>query len=397
MTRSTSRRMVAGWSLAALLPLPVLGACTNNASPDATTRGGGDARSVSVSASDTACTVSTTSAPAGSLTFRVTNQGNQVTEFYLLAADGQRIVGEVENVGPGLSRDLVLSATPGNYRTACKPRMVGNGIQALFVVTGSSGAATTASADDQRLLDAATSRYAGYIQSQSKQLVSYTERFRRAYLAGRDDQARTLYPLARTYWERVEPVAESFGDLDPKMDLRVADVEAGMPWTGWHRLEKDLWPARATGYRPLDRAGRQKYAGDLLANTEEFSSRTRTTRFTAAQMANGAKGLLDEVASKKVTGEEEYWSRTDLWDFQANVDGARAAYDDLRPVLKKRNPALDGQIDAKFLALQKLLDAQKKGSTYRFYDQLSQSQIKNLSDAVNALSEPLSQLTAAVI
>jgi len=340
--------------------------------------------------------VSAVSAPSGSLTFSVTNAGTKVNEFYLLGADGLRILGEVENIGPGLSRDLVLTAAPGSYFTACKPGMVGAGIRAPFTVSDS-GADLTPQGDKKELVDKADKLYAAYVRDQTEQLLTQTEKFNALYLAGKDDEARKLYPVAREPWERIETVAESFGDLDPKMDLREADVEEGTAWTGWHRIEKDLWPARAKGYKPLDQAGRKKYADDLLANTEILYERTRSMSFTADQIANGAKGLLDEVATGKVTGEEEYWSRTDLWDFQANVDGARVAFDGLRPVVQQSNPDLDLQIDTKFVALQKLLDAERSGSGFVTYDKLSQAEIKALSNAVDALSEPLSKLTAAVI
>ena len=80
--------------------------------------------------------------------------------------------------------------------------------------------------------------------------------------------------------------------------------------------------------------------------------RTRTVELTADKLGNGAKELLDEVATGKVTGEEEIWSHTDLWDFQANVDGARIAFENLRPVLEQKNPELAKSLDAKFAALQ---------------------------------------------
>ena len=122
------------------------------------------------------------------------------------------------------------------------------------------------------------------------------------------------------------------------MDLREADLEPGQEWTGWHRIEKDLWPERAENYKPLTEAERPKFADDLVANTDELYDRTRTLTFTADQIANGSRGLLDEVATGKVTGEEEYWSRTDLWDFQANVDGARVGFEGLRPLLQSAIP-----------------------------------------------------------
>ncbi len=394
MTHSTNRRSVAAWSVCAVLALPLLAACTDNAPSGSPAGDSGDVRALTVAASDTACTISSGTAPSGHLTFTVTNTGTQVTEFYLLAEDGLRIVGEVENIGPGLSRDLVLTAAPGTYFTTCKPGMAGDGIRSPFVVSNSG--ADLAQGDDKALRSQANTLYAAYIKDQSEQLLAQTQKFRDLYVAGKDEQARALYPRARKHWERIEPVAESFGDLDPKMDLREADVEGGT-WTGWHRIEKDLWPERAESYRPLDQAGRKRYADHLLANTRDLQQRTLTVTFTADQIANGAKGLLDEVATGKVTGEEEYWSRTDLWDFQGNVDGARVAFEGLRPVLKKKDVALDHQIDEKFVALQKLLDQQQKGDGFRSYDDLSKEQIKALSDAVNALSEPLSKLTAAVV
>jgi iron uptake system component EfeO len=399
MTRTTHRRAIAAWATCALLAVPLLAACTDNAPSGSAAGDVGDVtdgRSLSVAATDSTCGVSAGTAPSGNLSFRVTNDGSKVTEFYLLAADGLRIVGEVENIGPGLSRDLVVTAAPGSYFTACKPGMVGDGIRAPFSVSDS-GADLTPKGDDKALIAQANTLYAAYVKDQTEQLLTQTVRFRNLYVAGKDDQARALYPLAREHWERIEPVAESFGDLDPKMDLREADLESGMTWTGWHRIEKDLWPARAKGYAELSRADRTKYADDLVANTRSLFKRTRTVTFTADQIANGAKGLLDEVATGKVTGEEEYWSRTDLWDFQANVDGARVAFDGLRPVLKKKNPALDKQIDTKFVALQKLLDKQRKGNGFTTYDDLTTAEVKALSDAVNALSEPLSKLTAAVV
>jgi len=382
-------------SASALLLAPLLAGCTDNA-PAAAGGAAGDARALTVQATDDGCQVSADTAPSGNLTFSVTNGGSLVTEFYLLAADGLRIVGEVENIGPGLSRDLVLGAPAGSYFTACKPGMVGDGIRAPFAVSDS-GEDLAPTGDDKELVDQANTSYAAYVEDQTSQLVAGTDAFAAAYTAGDDAKARELYPRARVHWERIETVAESFGDLDPKMDLREADLEPGQKWTGWHRMEKDLWPARAKGYQPLSSAERKTYADDLVENTASLDSQVRELTFTADQIANGTRGLLDEVATGKVTGEEEYWSRTDLWDFQANVDGARVGFDGLRPLLQRKDPALDTEIDERFTALQTLLDAQKEGEGFVSYDELSAAEVKGLSDAVNALSEPLSKLTAAVV
>ena len=379
------------------LALLALGAlvtgCTQNAETDTKDA---SARSISVESSADECALSATEAPAGKLTFSIKNTGSDVTEFYLLAPDGLRIISEVENIGPGLTRDLTVGAPEGSYITACKPGMIGDGIRVDFTATPSEDEVEI-SADDAELVDQALVNYAAYVGDQTDQLVAKTKEFVELYKAGDDDAARALYPVARTHWERIETVAESFGDLDPKMDAREADLAAGQRWTGWHRIEKDLWPERAKGYRPLSTAGRAKFADDLLANTNELASRVPDLTYTIDQIANGSRGLLDEVATGKVTGEEEYWSRTDLYDFQANVDGARVAFDGVAPIVEKNDPELAEQIRTRFNELQELLDATRDGDGFVSYDELSKAQVKELSDAVNALSEPLSKLAAAVV
>jgi iron uptake system component EfeO len=384
-------------STCAVLGMPLLAACTDNTQTGSAGAAASNPRALTVQSTDSECKLSAGTAPSGTLTFAVTNGGSKVTEFYLYGEDGLRIVGEVENIGPGITRELVLKATPGNYITACKPGMAGQGIRAPFAVSDSGEEQQGSSGNDVELVEQANQNYQRYVEDQTEQLVGLTAEFVALYKAGKDDEARALYPVARMPWERIETVAESFGDLDPKLDLREADLEPGQKWTGWHRIEKDLWPARAKNYEPLSKAERVAYSDDLVKNTAILSERVPELEFTADQIANGSRGLLDEVATGKITGEEEYWSRTDLWDFQANIEGARVAFEGLRPLLKERDPDLDSQVAAKFATVQALLDAQREGDGFKTYDKLTKAEIKELSDAVNALSEPVSKLAAAVV
>ena len=380
-------------AIALVAAVPLVAACTENTRGDES--GSGDARTITVTSTDDGCDLSAVDAPSGTLRFDVTNDGSQVTEFYLLGEDGLRIVGEVENIGPQLSRELVVNAPAGSYVTACKPGMRGDGIRADFTVS-TSDQEPTASADDQQLVDQALRNYQAYVQDQSDQLVARTRQFVALYEAGRDDEARALYPEARVHWEQIETVAESFGDLDPLTDAREADLEEGQRWTGWHRIEKDLWPP-ATGYTPLTGEQRAVYADDLMTNIETLDGRVQRLTYTVDQIANGSRGLLEEVATGKVTGEEEIWSHTDLWDFQANVDGARVAYEGVQPIVEQKDPALAKTLTARFAALQRLLDAHRTDDGFVYYDELSREQVQRLSNSVNALSEPLSHLTAAVL
>ena len=379
---------------ALVLPLAALGAvtltaCVPNASADDDT--------VAVTSTADECQVASTEVPSGTIVFDVTNDGDDVTEFYLLASDGLRIISEVENIGPGITRQLVVQVPAGDYLTACKPGMVGDGIQAAFTVT-ESGEEVGPTGDRAEILDAAADSYVLYVRDQIQTLVEKTDAFLAAYTAGDDDAARAMYADARVHWERVEPVAESFGDLDPSMDAREADLGEGEEWTGWHRIEKNLWPP-AEGYDLTD-AERQELADRLAADTAELASRVNADDFSidAFQIGNGAKELLDEVAAGKITGEEEIWSHTDLWDFQANVDGAWVAFGVLRDAVAETDPDLVEELESRFTELNGLLA--QYGSIdegFVLYTDLTDDQIVELARAVDALGEPLSRLTAAAV
>lgn len=380
-------KFLAPAALLALGALALTGCTDNNAAASAD-------GSIAVTASDDACTLASATAAGGTLKFTVKNEGTKVNEFYLLAEDGLRIVGEVENIGPGVSRDLVVMAPEGSYFAACKPGMVGDGIRSPFTVTAAA-AGQEVSADRAALQKTAVDQYAAYVKDQSQQLLAGTEDFAAAFAAGEEATAKELYPQVRMHWERIEPVAESFGDLDPILDAREADLEEGQEFTGWHRAEKDLWATK--GYTKMTQAQRQQIADGMVENTAELATRAQALEFTPDKLANGAKELLDEVATGKVTGEEEAFSHTDLWDFQANLEGAKIAYQDLAPLLKGTEDALDAELAQNFATLQEQLDAYRVGEGFKYYDQLSTAQVQELAAGVDALSEPLSRLTAAVV
>lgn len=368
---------VVGLSVAAL----AMAGCTSTAPADA-----GAAGPITVAASDTACEVGATEAAAGTISFDITNSGSKVTEFYLYATGG-RIMGEVENIGPGLSRQLIVEVPDGGtYETACKPGMVGDGIRAPFTVTGSA----QRSVDTDTRLAEATAGYARYVNSQVEALVPKTQEFVDAVKAGDVEAAKALFPISRTYWERIEPVAESFGDIDPRIDGREDDDrEPGVEFTGYHRLEKDLWVDGLQADSPA-------IADQLMADIQELAARVPSVELTPLSLANGAKELLDEVATGKITGEEDRYSHTDLWDFKANVEGSQAAIAALRPVLDERAPELGPLLDERFAALDALLETYRSGDGFVLYTELTPDDIKALTDALDALGEPVSQVAGVV-
>jgi iron uptake system component EfeO len=269
---------------------------------------------------------------------------------------------------------------------------------AAFTVTAGSG--KTVSQSENKQVAQAVTNYVGYVKDQAGALLTATKSFATAYAGGDDAAARAQYASARSYYERIEPTAEQFGDLDPALDLREADLAQGQDWTGWHRIEKDLWaPA---GYAPADAATRTRLADQLVADTQKLYDLVHAKDFTLTidQISNGAIGLMEEVAGSKITGEEETFSHTDLQDFQANLEGARVAYGVVRDIAVAKGSSgkdVAAKLDSEFTTIAATLAKYKSGDGFVSYTELSTDQVKELSDQVNALSEPLSRLTSIIV
>ncbi|TQE35785.1 peptidase M75 family protein [Streptomyces ipomoeae] len=347
---------------------------------------------IAVTATDTKCEVSKKEFPAGHVELAIENKGSKVTEVYILFPD-DRVVTERENIGPGTKQKVTAEVKAGDYRIACKPGMKGDGIRQDVTATG-----TGKVAERDPRLDKAVAAYRKYAQEQADQTIPLVKVFAEAVKDGDIEAAKKAYASSRIGWERTEPVAESFGDIDPKVDVREDGLEAGQDpekdWTGWHRLERSLWQDGKLTDRDSE------LADQLVKDLEDWQSRIGKAEITPTSMANGAKELLDEVATGKVTGEEERYSHTDLVDFKANVEGAEKSYELLKAVAAENDPELAKELDKQFAALNTLLDKYREDKTgYDFvsYDKVGKAERKELSDAVNALAEPLSQLAAAVV
>ncbi|KPH98363.1 Peptidase M75, Imelysin [Actinobacteria bacterium OK074] len=348
---------------------------------------------IRVTAADSKCDTSTKSVPAGHVTLSIENKGSKATEVEILFPD-DRIVSEKENIGPGTKYTLTAEVKQGSYEIACRPGMKGHGVRQKLTVTGSGAVAKRNPA-----LDKAVADYREYAQEQADATLPRVKTFTAAIKAGDLDAAKAAYATSRIGWERTEPVAESFGDIDPKVDTRADGLEEGQKWTGWHRLEKSLWADKTIT------ATDKTLADQLVTDLTDWQQRVGKAEITPTSMANGAKELLDEVANGKVTGEEDRYSHTDLVDFKANVEGAQKAYELLKPVAEKNDAALTKELDQQFAALNTLLARYRTdrtgaaSDTYTFvsYDKVTKEQRKELSDAVNALAEPLSKLAAAVV
>jgi iron uptake system component EfeO len=363
--------------LAAALGALALFVSACGSSDDETTAG---ATAMSFKITDAGCDPHDAKAAAGPINFEAEGDSSSVTELEVL--DGETILGEKENLTEGLNGSFSLTLEEGEYTIRCNG---GSEEDGTLTVTGK------LKSSDSPEIETAIADYRSYLEENTAELTTATKPFVAAVVAGNVAEAKQLYPAARIPYERIEPVAESFGDLDPRIDARENDVPAS-EWGGFHKIEKALWEEdTAKGMAPV--------AEQLLADVEELEAKVKNVNLQAVQIANGANELLAEVSASKITGEEERYSHIDLVDFKANVEGSQVAFESVEPLLSKSDPELAKEIEADFDKVYAALKPYETAGDPGFvlYTELTKADTRKLAQSIDTLAEKLSQVPAAIV
>jgi iron uptake system component EfeO len=215
---------------------------------------------------------------------------------------------------------------------------------------------TTTAAAANPLADKAATEYQAYAVEQTKQLVTVTKTLTDAVRAGDLAAAQAAYAPSRVPWERIEPLAGLVEEIDGKVDARVDDF-AGVDdpeFTGWHRLEYLLFQQNTV-------EGGAPFADQLDKDIATLNTQMPTLEVAPRDVAVGAAELIEEVSEGKITGEEDRYSKTDLWDFDANLQGSQAAIEKLTPALQEADPALLEKITKGFADLNATLQPLRRG------------------------------------
>ncbi|CAI2536873.1 Iron uptake system component EfeO precursor [Serratia fonticola] len=340
-----------------------------------------DIPQVKVTVNDKQCEPMQLTLPAGKTQFVVHNTSQKNLEWEILK--GVMVVEERENIAPGFTQKMTANLEPGEYDMTCG--LLSNP-KGKLVVTAA-GAVDDGKPNVMDLVGP-IAEYKVYVTKEVEGLVKQTKLFTDAIKAGDVAQARKLYAPTRQHYERIEPIAELFSDLDGSIDAREDDYEkkAEDPkFTGFHRLEKALFADNTT-------KGMNEYADGLYKDTLELQKRIGELTFPPSKVVGGAAGLIEEVAASKISGEEDRYSRTDLWDFQANVDGAQKIVNLLRPLLEKANQPLLAKIDANFKTVDTILAKYKTAEGYESYEKLTTADRNAMKGPITTLAEDLSQL-----
>lgn len=233
------------------------------------------------------------------------------------------------------------------------------------------------------------SDYKIYVTENVDKLATDTQKFTDAVKKGDVATAKKLFPTTRMSYEAIEPIAELFSDLDASIDSREDDHENGVKaddFTGFHRLEYALFSQNTTKDQGV-------FADKLLADVKDLQARIADMTFPPEKVVGGAAALMEEVAATKLSGEEDRYSHTDLYDFQGNVDGSKKIVDLFKPQLEKSDKAFVAKVDKNFATVDKILAKYKtKDGGYETYDKVKENDRKALVGPVNTLAEDLSQM-----
>lgn len=376
-----------------ILPLTLLslllGGCDAPEAPKEEAQAGGAAPAapaangeVNIAVTDSQCEPMQLSVPSGKVTFNIQNKSGRKLEWEILK--GVMVVDERENIAPTLSDKMTVTLLPGEYDMTCglltNPR-------GKLTVTDSGFKATSNEADLAKL-EKPLADYKVYVQNEAKQLVEKTEGFVAAVKAGDIDKAKAQFAPTRYHYERIEPIAELFNELDPAIDARADDYKAqekDPEFGGFHRIEYALWVEK-------DVSKIQPVADKLLSDVKALQKEIDLLAFPPSKVVGGAAALIEEVAGSKITGEEDRYSRTDLSDFQANVDGAQKIVELFHGAIDEKNPEILKKVDTSLKEVNDILAKYKNDQGFEPYDKLSEEDRAKLKAPINLLAEELAQL-----
>ncbi|HMM49272.1 MAG TPA: EfeM/EfeO family lipoprotein [Miltoncostaeaceae bacterium] len=260
-------------------------------------------------------------------------------------------------------------------------------------------------ADTAERVDRAVAVYTVWANGQVDRMIADTRVLTDAVRAGDLTQAQAAYATSRQGWERIEPIAGLGEDIDRKVDMRVEQFESvtDPEFTGWHRLEYLLFDRQTT-------AGAKPFADRLDADLAGLKKQLATIDVPAGDMAIGAAELIEEVVNGKITGEEDRYSKTDLWDMKANVEGAEKIVTLLTPALTLADPELLASISRGFIAVDASLNELRSGDGFVPFcpenDQypsplcttttVSAEQLDRMKTQLGALAEDLAKVPGAL-
>lgn len=191
-----------------------------------------------------------------------------------------------------------------------------------------------------------------------------------------------------TLQEAIEPIAGRFSNPDASIDSPADDHERNehdSGFTGFRGIECGLFEPRSTDGLVPD-------AEKLTAEVLDLRKRIASLMFTPEKVVGGAAVPMEDVAATKISGEEDRYRHTDLWDFEADFAGSRKIYDLFRPLIAEDDEVFVSKVDADFSRIERIPGKDRTPTGFETYDEVGEADRKVLAGAVDTWAEDVATM-----
>ncbi|MHC3472711.1 EfeM/EfeO family lipoprotein [Streptomyces sp. 7R007] len=323
---------------------------------------------------------------SGVQVFDLRNTSDGAAEVYLEDPRSQAVYGEVEDVGPGTTRQLTVRLGKGAYAFKCVPDDA-DAVTGPTVRVAAGRAGPAAAPVTEHDLIPPSLAYQKWVGGGLAEVVRLTARLRDAIDRGDLAAARSAWLPAHLEYERLGAAYDAFGDADGQINATDAGLPDGVRdkgFTGFHRVEYGLWHGESATSLKAPAAALVKAVTGLRDSWAQ-------TRMDPAQLGLRAHEILENTVQFELTGRTDYGSGSNLATARANLDGTRQVLSRLRPLLTGRYAGLPG-LNREVDRAAHTLDGLRHDGAWPPLDRLSRTRREDVNAVLGDLVERLASV-----
>lgn len=333
----------------------------------------------------------------GYVRFRVSNGSRRSATVYLFRSDSGRTIATVRGLQPGSVRVITTRLSRGvGYSWGCDlsgypehvsdserapaGQVAGTAIVPVYVAT----------------LIPALNSYRRYAARLLAALTPELRALHTATASGDTVRARAAWLTAHLTWLRIgqdDGAYGAFGELGQQIDGTADGLSEGAlspRFTGFHRIEADLWRQRDVIEATADTAVLQRLVARLRGR--RLSEELPATRAGMVSLTIRCHEVLEDALRDSLSGADDYGSHTELRSLHADVSATSELLAVLTADIEPRAPSLVATAEAKLRAINKAIEAASTTRGATTLRALPNRRRQLLDQAVGASLENLSRV-----
>lgn len=234
----------------------------------------------------------------------------------------------------------------------------------------------------------AIQEYLTFVNKELSEMVEQLEKLNQSIQKGQLAQAKAAYIQAHQHYETVRPIIVLFGNTDRTINSRAdyfLDKEKDYRFVGFHLVEYLLFSQQ-------DLKAALPASDELLLKGRDLQKRVLTETIEIPKLVQASADFIEMILETKLSGKENIYSQTDLFDMAANAKGSQVILDVISPFVEAKT--LD-QIKENDQKINKIVQSyQLAKGQYAPYSQLKQQDKMTLYSLLTQQAELLATLRA---